>query len=159
MAELKDSQGRLTAEQLVDLSQTYAIPLGRNPRRTLLYYKSLGLITPKIVRIGPVRRAYYSEDDLGVLRAIHVLRERGLTLEQIREELREAVFLSPEGQAFLDRHQSRVPVTISGPGTPLTKVGLWFFIGAVRKLMDPDEGVLFLRRALCRRDGQPVFRY
>lgn len=148
---------KLTAGELADLAVECGIHLGKNPRRTILYYKSMDLLRPEIVQEGSARRAYYSKNHLVILRVINEMKNnKGQTLEEIRQALRDQVFLSDYGRAFIEKYRIEIPDNVFQLGEPLNYAETAFLISKAISIMPPEETLRFLSKAVVRSHGQPI---
>ncbi len=147
---------RLTATELAEAAGEMGIPLGANPLRTIGYYKQIGLLHPKVIQEGSVRRAYYSGHHLIILKIIHNKKLQGLTLSQIREVLESHVYLSDAGRQFIEQFRDEYPDTAFVPGSPISRGEMAFFLGKLLRTGEPEKMLWILASAFVGPKGEPV---
>lgn len=80
---------RFTIDELADAAGT--------PKRTIRYYIAQGLISPAL---GRGRSAYYTPSHLEELERVKLLRQRGLSIEEIRARRQERPAEPPRGETW-----------------------------------------------------------
>lgn len=115
--ETQDTDRQYTAEEVASLANV--------PRRTLRYYIQLGLVDPPE---GGTRAAYYTWKHLGRMLEIRRLTEQGVSLERVREQLKQGP-------------QTRSAVAETAPGSIAVKSHITLADG-VELVIDPSRAGL-----------------
>lgn len=151
----KDSD-RWTAAQLAEEAVRFGIPLGRNPERTIKYYKSLGLLKAFVIQEGSVRRAYYSPDHIVTLKMIERRQKQGKSLAAIKADLDQLIYLSAEGRAFVSKFQGEYPADAFVPGAPVTRAEVAFLLMRAYEHLGAENVLAFMQRAFVLANGEPA---
>lgn len=78
------------------------ISLGKNPKRTIRYYISKGLIDPpNLEYAGKVKHAIYSEECLTKLKLINIYKKKGYSLDTIKTKMGEPAYWSDDAIRFI----------------------------------------------------------
>lgn len=153
---MSDRPELMTVSELARKAVEAGIYLGKNPVRTLHYYKSFGLLRPWILQDGAVRRAMYSEDNLVTLRLIEEAKSKGLRLRDIRKDLDQSLYLSDSGRNFIARFKTEYPDSAFSVGSAVTREEIAFLLhrAFLNMLLKDIPG--FLNEALVLADGRPA---
>jgi len=86
-SNIADSENYITRDELATMMGSL---LGKNPKRTLKFYEAIGLIPRATLMRGRRGGVYacYPRSIVDHLKKIKELQEKGLTLREIRDELR-----------------------------------------------------------------------
>ena len=89
--------GLVETSRFIKILETKGIDLGKNPKRTLLFWRQIGLIPkPQIRNLGKKSgkhqgtASYYPIDTIAIIKEIRRLKEKGLTLSEIHDKFTKA---------------------------------------------------------------------
>lgn len=105
------------------------IKLGNNPVRTIRYYTSIGILNrPEIIYCGKRRLAEYSNDHLFRLRLINYYKNKGFSLQEIKNKMDEALFWSDFSLNIIEEYRNEIPPDSFKKDKPATRAELAFFL-------------------------------
>lgn len=130
------------------------INLGTNPVRTIRYYINIGTLQrPEIIQSGKRRSSEYNIDHLVRLNFINYYKNKGLSLQEIKNKVDEKLFWSDFSLNIIEEYRDEIPPDAFKKDKPATRAELAFFLS--KKLLSEKESLSLeeLKKVLIDKDG------
>lgn len=146
---------RLDIVELANEADKNGIALGKNPTRTIRYYISIGLLQkPSIEQSGKKRISYFHVEHLYKLKLIDFYKKKGLSLREIGELLKNKIYWTKQGLAFIEQYRNEIPEDSFLADKPITNGEFAFFYNKfINKVKSGEMDFKFLFEVFANEKG------
>lgn len=154
-------EDRYTISELADEARKQGIDLGLNPIRTIRYYVSIKLLKkPEIKQEGKKRISYFNKEHLFELKFINFHKKSNLTLQEIKDKLRENMYWSDSALNFIEKYRSEIPDDLFIKNKKITRLEVAFFFSKIMDHFERDKDigkiVEIMLNAFVDKNGNPL---